>query len=223
VGGGAEGEEDRVTTFFTSDTHFGHANVVLYCDRPFAVGARGGLERPSEILGAPVATFTREQLRGVKVDVDAMDEELIRRWNARVGPNDTVYHLGDFAMGPSGKIAEYRRRLRGEIRLIPGNHDRSASLMGKAGFTVLPKSWTVRLRDVGDDRAAEYSCALLRHAPSPTFTSKTNVDAMVQLCGHVHERWPWYGNAVNVGVDVRDFEPKTIGELLYDGGPVALQ
>ena len=31
--------------------------------------------------------------------LEAMDECLIARWNGRVGPNDEVYHLGDFAHG----------------------------------------------------------------------------------------------------------------------------
>lgn len=54
--------------FFTSDTHFGHVNIILYCNRPFA-------------------------------SVLEMNEQVIARWNDRVGPRDTVYHLGDFAMG----------------------------------------------------------------------------------------------------------------------------
>jgi calcineurin-like phosphoesterase family protein len=52
--------------FFTSDTHFGHANIIKYCGRPFA-------------------------------SVEEMNRELIARWNAVVGPRDTVYHLGDRA------------------------------------------------------------------------------------------------------------------------------
>ena len=32
-------------------------------------------------------------------DVYHMDEELIKRWNEKVGPDDIIYHLGDFAWG----------------------------------------------------------------------------------------------------------------------------
>jgi calcineurin-like phosphoesterase family protein len=36
------------------------------------------------------------------------------------------------------------------------------------------------------------------------------------LCGHVHDRWKRIGNVINVGVDVRDWEPKTLDELLAE-------
>lgn len=55
-----------MTTFFTSDTHFGHANIMRYCP-----------DRPGR-------------------DVDEMDAELIRRWNMVVDHGDLVFHLGDF-------------------------------------------------------------------------------------------------------------------------------
>ncbi|MFR5135571.1 MAG: phosphoesterase, partial [Acutalibacter sp.] len=29
--------------------------------------------------------------------VEEMDQELIRRWNEKVGEGDTVFHLGDFS------------------------------------------------------------------------------------------------------------------------------
>lgn len=79
-------------TFFISDTHFGHANVIRFDKRPFA-------------------------------DVDQMNEEMIARWNKVVGPDDTIYHLGDFSFLPAEKTLAVLRRLNGQKHLIYGNHD----------------------------------------------------------------------------------------------------
>ena len=81
-----------MNTFFTSDTHFGHANIIKYCKRPFD-------------------------------SVEEMDNTLIHNWNAVVRPEDTVYHLGDFAVG-GGPAAPYLRRLNGTIYFCLGNHDK---------------------------------------------------------------------------------------------------
>jgi calcineurin-like phosphoesterase family protein len=78
--------------YFTSDTHFGHHNIIKYCDRPFE-------------------------------DVDHMNEELVKRWNAVVSPDDEVYHLGDFCMGKKSRPKMWLPRLNGTIHLIRGNHD----------------------------------------------------------------------------------------------------
>lgn len=52
--------------------------------------------------------------------LEDMDAALINAWNKRVGPKDTVHHLGDFARR---NFAEYRARLNGRIILYIGNHD----------------------------------------------------------------------------------------------------
>lgn len=81
-----------MAVWFTADTHFGHANIIRHCRRPFA-------------------------------DVHAMDAHLIDRINERVGPDDMLYHLGDFAKR-SADAAAYRSRIRcRRIVLVLGNHD----------------------------------------------------------------------------------------------------
>lgn len=57
-------------TWFISDTHFGHANILEYEKEA----------RPFDTL-------------------EEMHEVMIERWNHMVNPKDTVYHLGDFAFG----------------------------------------------------------------------------------------------------------------------------
>jgi calcineurin-like phosphoesterase family protein len=84
--------------FLVSDTHFGHAGV---------------------------CRFTHPDDPEVKLrpwdDADEMDEEMIRRWNDRVRPNDKVYHLGDVVI--NRKALKTLSRLNGDKVLIRGNHD----------------------------------------------------------------------------------------------------
>ncbi len=92
--------------FFTSDTHFGHANVLKFCPD------------------------TRMNLK----DIDEADERLITNWNNQVGDNDIVFHLGDVAFNPSQPIAEILKRLKGKIYLIAGNHDKKDYLKRTGRF-----------------------------------------------------------------------------------------
>ena len=82
--------------FLVSDTHFGHAGV---------------------------CKFLRDD--GTKLrpwnDPDEMDEEMVKRWNETVRPNDKVYHLGDVVI--NRKALGIMRRLNGDKVLIRGNHD----------------------------------------------------------------------------------------------------
>ena len=50
--------------------------------------------------------------------VGEMDERLISNWNEVVGPNDTVFTLGDFSFRSIQGAEFYRSRLNGEIHLI---------------------------------------------------------------------------------------------------------
>lgn len=161
-----------MTIWFTSDTHYGHANIIEYCKRPFANTAE-------------------------------MNKVMAERWNARVKPGDTVYHLGDFALGPGEDLDAHRKQLAGRIVLVKGNHDRSTTRMLTAGFDeVVPELFL----------ALEGTQLYLHHQPrlSPFWGAK----AQLHLCGHVHNQWARQDDTINVGVDVRDFEPKTLGELL---------
>lgn len=56
--------------------------------------------------------------------VEEMDEELIARWNKKVGPDDVVYVLGDLIWKTrNGDAVDILKRLNGRIVLIKGNHD----------------------------------------------------------------------------------------------------
>lgn len=84
-------------TFLVSDTHFGHAGVCHFVRNDGVTKLR-----PWD-------------------DPEAMDEEMVRRWNETVRPNDKVYHLGDVVI--NRKALKTLARLNGEKVLIKGNHD----------------------------------------------------------------------------------------------------
>lgn len=94
-------------TFFVSDTHFFHANIIKYCNRPWKSGTK---DEDGEFL------ITEK-------DVYDMNEAIISNWNSVVGPDDVVWHLGDFALGNRNRIPEIVSRLNGKKHLVLGNHD----------------------------------------------------------------------------------------------------
>lgn len=69
-----------------------------------------------------VITFSKRPF----ADVEEMNEAMIARWNEKIGPEDHVYHIGDFALMSPGKLKALRARLNGKIFLISGNHESSA-------------------------------------------------------------------------------------------------
>jgi len=81
--------------WFTSDTHFGHKNILKFCaeSRPCA-------------------------------SVQEHDARLIANWQAQVAPQDRVYHLGDFFFCNGVRAREILAQLPGQIHLIYGNHDK---------------------------------------------------------------------------------------------------
>ena len=82
--------------FLTSDTHFGHKNICKFTNYD----------------GSPVRPWD---------DADEMDEEMVKRWNETVRPNDKVYHLVDVVI--NRKSLAILDRLNGDKVLIKGNHD----------------------------------------------------------------------------------------------------
>jgi calcineurin-like phosphoesterase family protein len=82
--------------FLVSDTHFGHTGVCRF------LRDDGSKLRPWD-------------------NPDEMDEEMVKRWNETVRPNDKVYHLGDVVI--NRKALKTLARLNGDKVLIKGNHD----------------------------------------------------------------------------------------------------
>jgi calcineurin-like phosphoesterase family protein len=86
--------------WITSDTHWGHSNIIRYCNRPFLTS-------------------------GDTPDVDAMDHALLSNWREVVKAEDTIIHLGDVCFKWSKERTQSTlQNLPGYKILIMGNHDR---------------------------------------------------------------------------------------------------
>ena len=85
---------DPKRTWFTSDLHFGHKNIMKFCphSRPYC-------------------------------SVEDMDGTMIDEWNKRVQPGDDVFFLGDFAFHKVTMVEKILSVLNGNIHMIYGNHD----------------------------------------------------------------------------------------------------
>ena len=82
-------------------------------------------------------------------DVHDMNNQIVERWNSVVSDTDTVYVLGDFALGKIEESLLFVGYLRGIKILVPGNHDLCWNHFRKPGRGMTPQEWAQRYIDVG--------------------------------------------------------------------------
>jgi calcineurin-like phosphoesterase family protein len=116
--------------FFTADTHFGHANIIKYCNRPFLTAAdKKALEDNGGSWHDGTWKGSRSSNWRITPDaVEMMNDTFFKNINAIVGEDDILWHLGDFAFAQREsyvrKCENYRRRINCKnVNIIWGNHD----------------------------------------------------------------------------------------------------
>jgi len=192
--------EASMTTWFTSDTHFGHTNIVsLGPGRPFD-------------------------------SIEEHDAALIDAWNARVRPGDDVWHLGDFSIKASvaqaavsllnGRVhlvagnhdvcwtshpnAKYARRAVGQVERYLA-----------AGFASVHGSGIVRgVQVAGQEVVLAHLPARGDHSAEDRYAAqRPNPGRLPLVHGHVHHLWRVRERQVNVGVDHWGYAPVSEDEL----------
>jgi len=139
-------------------------------------------------------------------NVDDMTIQMIDKWNKKVSKNDSVYILGDFAFGDAESVSKLLDKLNGNKFLIKGNHDyylKDREIHKKFGW-------------VEDYYMLKYNGLkiVLFHYPIAVFDCQHYES--IHLHGHIHSRIlePKIKNAYNVGVDVNNYEPVSLEEIL---------
>nr|WP_294549105.1 metallophosphoesterase family protein [uncultured Rhodopila sp.] len=137
--------------------------------------------------------------------VAEMNAAMIARWNRTVGPDDEVWHLGDFALKTAAAdAAALLRALNGRKHLVQGNNDTPE-------IAVLPE-WSSSQAYV--EIEAEGRRVVLCHFAFRTWNGMKK--GALNLHGHSHGRLKPLPRQADVGVDVRDFRPVRLAELRDD-------
>ena len=136
-----------------------------------------------------------------------MDSVLIENLWSKVGPEDDLWIVGDFAFGPKSQDPEYLSMLFGQLpgarkHFIIGNHDLEPTL-------ALPWDSVAHIAEVRDGPKSQANT--LCHYPMITWNHARR--EALQIFGHVHNNWLGSRNSVNVGVDVWDFMPVTFEDI----------
>lgn len=143
---------------------------------------------------------TGERIRPQFSSVEEMDEHMVERWNSVVKDEDIVYHLGDVYFEHGHKVLS---RLKGRKRLILGNHDNGKSSHLQANFQKI-LMWRM---------FPEHNC-VLTHVPiheSGMYKVRYN------LHGHIHQNPSPGEQWINCSVEVQDYTPRAIEELVPNG------
>lgn len=136
------------------------------------------------------------------------DEALIARWNDTVGPEDEVWHLGDFAAGASrARCAEIHARLNGIKRLIRGNHDTNR-VLNLSWTDPPPESARIAVRD---DSGSEHSLYLAHYAHRSWPGLWRGVR---HLYGHTHGALLDTRRSCDVGVDAWNYQPVALAAVI---------
>lgn len=184
-----------MTTWFSSDTHFGHLNIISYTNRPYH-------------------------------SVPEMNAALVNNWNSVVQPDDTVWFLGDFAMGKIDETLPIALQLNGDKHLVPGNHDRCWYYHRKK-----VEEWVAKYEEVGlsvhHDKVAFEGDVLLCHFPYEGDSQNQDRYEMARpedkgkalLHGHTHASQAFTRSSkgtpmLNVGVDAWGQTPVSLETLL---------
>lgn len=177
--------------WFTSDTHYSHANIT----------------------GSKVSIW-KNGYRNFD-SIEEMNNTLINNINKCVGENDILYHLGDWSFSGVQNILYFRRSLVCKnINLILGNHDKhiidKEIIIDGESFNMIKLFSSVNSVFSGNIDKKYFHLSHYAHRVWPN--SQTG---SIHLYGHSHGTLPGIGKSMDVGIDCHpEFRPFNVDEIL---------
>lgn len=133
-------------------------------------------------------------------DAAEMDAALIENWNAAVGPNDVVWHLGDFAFRSATAATDVLARLNGRIERVQGNHD--------------PKGWGRDMHELKHGGRRFVLCHYPIEEWNGWWRDTLHLHAHTHSPELVSQRRDGRPHRFHVGVDATDYRPLDLAELV---------
>lgn len=179
--------------FFTSDTHFGHQNILTFCNRPFT-----DLEQMANLMIASI----NEQV--------SQEDELWILGDIAMGQIDITLPIVSRIHAKKIIVAGNHDRCH--------PYYGSKSVNWESGYLDLTKAVALHTQNLSLDLMGGTSVQV-SHFPYPDTQTKVgkNSDDVAKkdkfakyrpvddgrwlICGHAHEKWRVKGRCINVGVD----------------------
>ena len=197
--------------WFTSDTHFYHARVIEYCNRPYAY-----VEEMNEMLVLNWNAIVKPEDTVYVLGDFSLAFRAIELFSSRLmgnkilipGNHDFCHSYHKKSRNPENRakwIAKYEEH---GWKVLPEHNTISFKGLGEVNLAHLPytNDGDVRLDEVqmGHDKYAKY---------------RPINDGKILLCGHVHEKWKYRFLAdgtlmINVGCDVWGLRPVNLVEII---------
>ena len=182
-------------TWFTADTHFGHAKIIDYCDRPFdsVEAMRAGLVQRWNDVVAPDDR------------VLVLGDFALGRINETLGVLAELNGTKDLIVGNHDRPfdANPRRRADWTTRYLAAGF--RSVVQGTVGFS-LAGQYPVLIGHfpyAGDSHGED------RYADQRPFDGGLPI-----VHGHVHTTWRLSGRQLNVGVDVSNYTPVSEDDVI---------
>ncbi len=144
------------------------------------------------------------------IDVNEMDNEMIKRWNEVITKDDIVFHLGDFSFYGTSKTKDISDQLNGTKYLLYGNHDlgRSKTWFENIGFKQVWHKSILGIRFDG---------VIFSH--QPINFEEREIDPVINIHGHVHSNtFSFYDPQYHycVSVERLNYYPIRIKDIILD-------
>ena len=189
---------DKILTsgvvWITSDTHYSHKNI-----------CRGVTNWRTKDGKIPI-----ESTRDFNT-IEDMNSVIVDNINSKIGPDDTLIHLGDFSFGGFDKIGQFLDRLVCKnIHLVLGNHDHH----------IKNNRENIHDRFLSVQNYLEVNIGganfVLSHYPLCSWNQLSK--GAIQLHGHVHlptnKKWG-NGKRLDIGVDGNNYQPYKLTEIVH--------